>query len=840
MKIKFILFTLCLLSLHLMAENSNQSEGIMNRLFAPGPLTKGHSALEGSQCLKCHESGKGISNSKCFSCHKDIKAFVDRKTGFHGMRNDSCIQCHSDHKGRTYDSTQIDENKFDHQKTGFSLNGKHSQVSCKSCHTEFRGQNKLRSNEIRYMGSHSTCISCHKKDDIHFFKGNYLKKDCNTCHNVNGWKNNVQFNHQRDGHFELIGKHAELSCQKCHNPEQNKIKTNLDSSIYKWPHLEQKKCLSCHDNFHKNNLSPQFQNGQCTTCHSQKTWKIPNFNHEVTQFILKGKHSSLNCSSCHQQSPVGLENKKDKPNENIKWRGLNQQCLSCHKDYHQFNNHRSTIFKAPNKCLTCHDESSWNEIHDFNHNANTRFKIDGQHKKYNCKSCHLPQTENMKSSFMNPLIMNLKEKSSGIYHWKSLNEKTCSTCHTNIHIGAFSPNQLQRKCTDCHTTEGWQVINKDINKNFDHNTTRFPLTGKHSLATCTQCHIRDNKKVYRFNNSIKKDFCIECHDNVHLKQFSPQFSDKSCKECHSTESFTQRGPFNHNETRYKLMGSHEKLACQSCHTLTKNIFPTQPPHFMSQFIFKNLNKDQCLTCHKDIHMGQLSRNCDQCHDEMKWKSTKFNHQLQSRFILNGQHEILNCNECHQNIPNQFVLEFNKKIPVTQFKPIGTECETCHTDVHKGRFGNQCSSCHSETNWPTTKNFHKDFSLSGTHFSLQCQECHSQNKKLSGLSLDCQFCHKKDDIHSGTLPRCGECHQQQFWENTRFNHSLSLFPLRGAHRVAQCQDCHSQGVYQGRSTDCYDCHRSDALRATGRPHSDADRNCVECHTNQFSFKSFNPR
>ncbi len=43
------------------------AEGALNRLLAPGPLMKGHQELESSDCLKCHEVGKGDSGRKMFS-----------------------------------------------------------------------------------------------------------------------------------------------------------------------------------------------------------------------------------------------------------------------------------------------------------------------------------------------------------------------------------------------------------------------------------------------------------------------------------------------------------------------------------------------------------------------------------------------------------------------------------------------------------------------------------------------------------------------------------------------------------------------------------------------------
>ena len=38
-------------------EESHAGEGLLNQLLAPGPLTKNHKDLEGTDCLKCHSAG---------------------------------------------------------------------------------------------------------------------------------------------------------------------------------------------------------------------------------------------------------------------------------------------------------------------------------------------------------------------------------------------------------------------------------------------------------------------------------------------------------------------------------------------------------------------------------------------------------------------------------------------------------------------------------------------------------------------------------------------------------------------------------------------------------------
>jgi hypothetical protein len=66
---------------------------------------------------------------------------------------------------------QLKAQRFDHSRTKFPLTGRHQRVDCEKCHTK------------TLEGNASTCISCHKKDDVH--RGR--RKDCARCHTTNRW-----------------------------------------------------------------------------------------------------------------------------------------------------------------------------------------------------------------------------------------------------------------------------------------------------------------------------------------------------------------------------------------------------------------------------------------------------------------------------------------------------------------------------------------------------------------------------------------------------------------------------------------------------------------------------
>jgi hypothetical protein len=799
---------------------SAPSEGILNKLFAPGQMIEGHKDLEQSDCLKCHDAGQGVPDTKCLACHKELNRQVRAGTSFHGQTKKNCIECHSDHKGRAFDTTLIDEKKFDHAKTGYSMEGKHADLKCSECHNEKRDKKSTRTGDIRYFGKENTCNSCHKKHDVHYFKGDWAAKECNACHGTKTWKSEIKFDHTRDAKYKLVGKHAQMKCAECHNPEKDKR-----ASKYNWPTLEKSECLACHEDTHKTLLSPKFRGGDCTQCHSQTVWKIPKFDHGVTSYRLKGKHDETQCIDCHKQAP-GVAAKDTK---HYNWTGLSTRCLSCHKEEHYFGTKPSPHLGDLNACSKCHTERDWKTTHSFNHTSDTRFAITGKHLDVSCAKCHLPSTKAGHSEKAKSVVPAGNAK--GIYQWSDLQSKTCELCHTNPHLKQFTKDTLKKSCTECHTSEGWKVFPKKADKNFNHSQTRFELTGSHQGMSCNKCHVKDGKQIFKFASQAQQ-FCVDCHDNQHLDQFHKDRSAQSCAECHSTTTFSKLKPFDHSRTAFTLRGAHADLKCNDCHSATAKSFLTKPPKVKHQFLFPGLGAKGCTTCHDDYHKGQLSNECQKCHSEKSWKKPNFVHNRDSSFKLSGEHEDLKCNACHKPRKGEVVVFAGVRSPVVQFKPIPSKCSDCHKDIHKGNFGSRCEECHADTGWKKTKDFHRNFTLHGSHFLAECSECHRDNARLAGMSTRCQVCHQRDDVHSGTLPSCDECHRQEVWEVPNFRHSMTRFPLRGVHRTLDCFECHSGGLYQGAPSDCVRCHKD---AATGAAHTLPQMNdCAHCHT-QFTFR-----
>ncbi len=826
---------LVLPSRRLMAEGG---EGMLNKLLAPGPLIRGHQDLEGTDCLKCHSTGKGVPDSKCLDCHKDIRKAFESKKGYHGLIVDTCITCHHDHKGRDFESMEVDAENFVHKTTGFVLDGKHEGLKCKECHTNKRSENSAHPGEIRYFGNTATCASCHQKEDIHFFKNEWAKKDCGTCHGSKTWTDGVRFDHQRDTGYALKGSHEDLKCSDCHGPKAQLLPKIPENEVrYKWTNLKVQKCLSCHQDFHKNDLSPKFKGGDCAKCHDQEDWKFTSFPHSVTGYTLRGKHQTIDCNKCHIQSA-------DKKTSDIKrfvWKGLDKktQCKSCHEDYHRFANARTKKLGLLGKCEVCHGESDWHKTKDFDHNKDTRYPIDGKHLDLKCNECHYVKDPSAPPKGKKYLAV-------GQYRWPELQSKTCENCHKSPHVGEFSKAMLAKKCTECHVTDGWKATKQD--KNFNHSQTRFALTGSHRTLRCDECHLVGGKKVYRFP-SVDQKFCIDCHKNPHKEQFDDKFSGMECSKCHSTEKFVKLLPFDHDQTRYKLREAHSKLDCNQCHTDTPNKFElrnlvnsnardsAKVADIQHKFKFPDLDAKGCVACHADYHAGQLGPKCATCHSEKTWKNPKFDHDIDSKFSLKGKHKSVKCVDCHSPIRGKFVDFAKERHPVIRYKPLASNCSDCHSDYHGGQLSKDCKSCHSEEGWKQTHFDHdidSKFSLKGKHAELKCDKCHQvvpdqfvkfhgEQKKLiryKPIGAQCIDCHK--DPHKGSLgSRCAECHTERDWHNISDFHKN--FTLKGVHNSVSCQECHKNNRrLGGMSEQCYICHQKDDVHGGALPQ------CGECH------------
>ena len=167
--------------------------------------------------------------------------------------------------------------------------------------------------------------------------------------------------------------------------------------------------------------------------------------------------------------------------------------------------------------------------------------------------------------------------------------------------------------------------------------------------------------------------------------------------------------------------------------------------------------------------------------------------------------------------------------------------------HGSDFKIRCSTCHSSKGWELDKSIYSfdhnstSLPLTGQHTDVSCRQCHP-TLVFDEAGAECISCH--NDQHQGTVGSdCARCHTPTSWlvENISVIHQLSRFPLLGAHRTADCFQCHKSESYvrfDVPGVNCIDCHRNDFLASTNPNHveSGMSEDCIQCHpVNSFQWE-----
>ena len=372
-----------------------------------------------------------------------------------------------------------------------------------------------------------------------------------------------------------------------------------------------------------------------------------------------------NCVQCHQLGQVGINNDK---------------CLNCHtplasriEDSRGFH---ATV--ADQNCGNCHKDHFGLDFdvlrfepETFDHDL-SGFELVGTHETTECRSCHQPEFITATD------VRTFKSAHEALDKtWLGVTAQ-CATCHVseNVHGDQFN----DQDCDTCHGNFEWETI-----PNFDHSTTSFPRTGRHEFVTCDGCHkpLEDQPTVIQFAD-VPAETCQTCHTDVHQGSLGP-----NCSSCHNTEGWDQfsgdflANNFNHDVTRFSLVGRHAEVSCSGCHAKPA----PRTTDIQISFVSASLNAtfpqpvfDQCMSCHTDAaHDGVFEDSpggaaCENCHTEEGWSPTTFDlvrHNEQSDFPLTGAHIVAPCFTCHQT-ENTSELVFHID---------DQRCESCHASAN---------------------------------------------------------------------------------------------------------------------------------------------------------------
>jgi cytochrome c7-like protein len=588
-------------------------------------------------------------------------------------------------------------------------------ANCRTCHIFGAGAPRLK------------CLSCHQeiKQRIATGRGYHAvvvknsagAEDCARCHtehygiefNIVKWESTpAEFDHRKAG-YALVGKHAGLACNGCHNAkivskvERSSIRVKDLNHTYLGLSLQ---CTTCHADEHRGQLG-----ADCARCHTLQGWKpTTGFDHQSTKYPLTGLHEKVACNQCHRPRNSDATAKLVVGYKDIPF----NSCTDCHKDPHR------GAFTAP--CQNCHTTAGWKHVAEmsasFDH-GKTKFPLHGAHVNTACEKCHRD------SDFKKPVAF-----------------AKCADCHApDPHRGQFQGND----CKSCHSEEKFKPSIFTVER---HQKSAYPLAGKHAAVECAKCHLPAGKET---RYKVAFGACLDCHKDAHAGQFAAAPYGNKCEPCHTVEGFrpSTYTLSRHQETHFPLAGGHAATACAECHKPDLG----QPAAAPARYHF---DSEACTSCHQDPHQGDTGsgsrQGCEVCHNVRSWKETAaFDHST-TKYDLQGAHRAVGCLECHRAVigagPRKIV-----------FPGAPTDCIGCHADIHGGQFpasitATRCLDCHSMAAWrPSVFNHERQssFSLKGAHEAVPCQDCHKEKSMLGGRMVV---------MYKSAPQRCSACHADQ--------------------------------------------------------------------------------
>jgi nitrate/TMAO reductase-like tetraheme cytochrome c subunit len=491
------------------------------------------------------------ARADCAACHRSL---VFSRVAI------ACADCHSDpHKGElgarceTCHKPSSWSNQTElmrvHNRTRFPLFAAHARVDCEACH---RGQRPF-----EYATTPTECGRCHAltyaetHDPNHASAG--FPMECEGCHGVNAssWRG-VSFRHDS---FVLRGVHLTTRCAACH-----------PSGYAGTP----RECVGCHRADYDRTRDPDHRAAgfpdDCGGCHRETGWRpASNVDHERTRFPLRGAHQAAACSDCHVAS---------------RFAGTPTQCAACHAaDRQAAQNPVHSGANFDQDCEACHSVGGWRPA-TLDHNQ-TRFPLTGAHRGADCASCH----------------------KGGRY---AGTPQECVACHEDRFRSASNPNHVagnfSQQCQDCHSTQAWRPAN------FDHNRTRFRLTGAHARVDCAACHPGG-----RYAGTPSD--CYACHRSEYDGTANPNHRSAgfptSCTDCHTTNAW-RPASFDHDGRYFPIYsGKHRGKwsQCSDCHVSAGNY-----RSFECILCHEHSNRQKVDEKHKEVSgYSYDSRACYRCH-----------------------------------------------------------------------------------------------------------------------------------------------------------------------------------------------------------------------------------
>ena len=625
------------------------------------PIYSGTHAGTWDACATCHIQENNFAAFSCIECHEHNQPATDKNhesVPGYSYSATACLACHP---------TGEKEEVFDHSRTNFPLTGAHISLECLSCHAN------------GYAGTPTECVSCHQVNFNQTTNPNHqkigLSTDCATCHTTEpGWTPASMPNH--NDFFALNGAHAAVAndCAGCHHEDFNNTPNT---------------CVGCHQADYEQTINPSHAatgfSTDCASCHSEAGWSPAAFDHDAQYFpIYSGTHQGAwdACAACHTNASnfaivscidCHEHNKPDTDTKHVGITGYNYSssaCLACHPagtadgafDHNTTNFpltgahttvacvdcHTNGYAGTPMECVSCHQDN-FNQTTDPNHQQ-LGISTD-------CATCHTTEPGWSPAQFpIHDEIYVLRGAHAAIANdcaschtnGYANTPNTCAGCHQDNYNQTTNPNHqdagFSTNCATCHSEDAWVPANLD--GNFDHNTTNFPLTGAHTSVACQSCHSGGYAGT--------PTSCSSCHMPDYNGTANPNHRtlalSTDCAMCHTTEPGWSPAQFPDHNSYYALQGAHAAIAsnCASCH----NGNYTNTPNTC----FGCHSTDYNQTTNPNHQTNMFPTDCEACHSQNAWTPSTFDHDAQYFPIYSGKHrgEWNQCTECHTT-PSNYAL-----------------------------------------------------------------------------------------------------------------------------------------------------------------------------------------
>lgn len=677
------------------------------------PLADAPSTVVAAQHAASESSGRFLGQSQtCTACHEDVHE---------GDMGGACADCH----GQSRPFAEVE--RFEHTAT-FALAGAHSGHACSKCHepNSPRAIAHYKVEATTLVGPSlpaRTCAECHASPHGAAFV-HATGSNCAACHGSeqSGFlvadEDTTRDVHGATG-FVLADAHAALACEACHGAQGD--------FLTRYPGREQNACAICHHDPHGGQFGdPSSEPSLCVRCHAATSFAVHFYDavaHAASGFVLDGAHASVGCAECHGPDAAlvqrGDATNRERPLSTpglARYRGTPRTCAACHDDVHegafdhgsrresQRDSHGATV-AAPERaasgllaaiaapvgglCANCHDTGSFQDaLERFEHGRWTGFDLAGSHAAATCVSCHPTDADTGRRLGL--------ARTAYLPGATAQDVAGCAACHVDPHAGGFDgsdvPTEVDGRvgCARCHDERAFRDVSA---ARFDHGRwTGFELRGAHAHMECVACHGVAEAETQpgqtrrlglvstRFPGSSER--CSTCHIDPHGERYDVHVTPvldgrEGCARCHGETSFRAVVAFDHAWTGHELEGVHAALDCDACHAL-------QMPDAEGRVRAAALGTS-CADCHVDPHAGQFriaGRNdCARCHVTGDvFQTLDFDHDKDSRFVLDDVHKALECAACHRPARTRDGVE------LVRYRPLGTTCAECHGTTDPSKSG----------------------------------------------------------------------------------------------------------------------------------------------------------